>query len=54
MGPRVKREAPATFYGITQFIPPGESQYLDIDLKSGQRYMIIDPKAGLQEVFEVG
>jgi hypothetical protein len=47
-------EAPATLYGTVQFVPPGESYYLDIDLESGQTYLIIDPEAGLQEVIEVG
>jgi hypothetical protein len=37
-----KGPAPGTFHGAMQTIPPGTSVYLDIDLKQGVEYTLVD------------
>ena len=42
---------PATVLGITQFLNPGETQYVDVDLQPDTTYVIIDPDHGLKKTF---
>jgi hypothetical protein len=48
----LKGKPPATLYGTVQQVPPGESNYLDIDLKSGVEYLMLD-EGNLQKTFTV-
>jgi uncharacterized cupredoxin-like copper-binding protein len=43
--------APATLLGVTQFLTPGDTQYLDVDLHAGTTYLMIDPDHGQQATF---
>jgi hypothetical protein len=48
-----KGDAPADLYGAVQVVAPGESNYLDIDLKSGTTYVVGSSEAGIFETFKV-
>jgi len=47
----LSKEAPAILLGGLQKIPPGQSYYLDVDLKSGRQYLVIDPEKNLFKIF---
>ena len=49
----LSKQAPAILLGGVQSIPPGQSYYLDIDLKPGRQYLVIDPEKNAFKIFSV-
>jgi hypothetical protein len=47
-------EAPATFLGAMQSIPPDSSVFLDVKLEAGKRYLFLDAENRLMKEFTVG
>jgi len=47
----LSKQAPALLLGGVQSIPPGQSYYLNIDIKPGRQYLVIDPEKNAFKVF---
>jgi hypothetical protein len=52
--PPSPNDAPATFLGAMQSIPPGSSVFLDVKLEPGKTYLFLDGENRLMREFTVG
>jgi uncharacterized cupredoxin-like copper-binding protein len=52
--PPSPKDAPATFLGAMQSIPPGSSVFLNVKLEAGKTYLFLDAENRLMKEFTVG